>query len=188
MSHWPLEQVISGCQTGADQAGLFAAEALGIPTGGCVTRANRTESGDRPDLVARFRLTPLPTEDYAVRTLANVKASDGTVIFGSLDCVEERGTALTIRLVAFHKGADHLLTNPTVDQLRAWIVAKGICVLNVAGPRLSRDPHVYDRAMGILLYGLQPAPGAIRIDAALLKPLAIVHAPRRNAWQGRRRG
>lgn len=181
-SAWRLRKVISGCQTGADQAGLFAAEALGICTGGWVTRDNRTESGSRMDLVDRFGLACLPTDDYAVRTLHNVNASDGTVIFGSFARVEERGTALTARLVAVYKGASCLITNPTAEQLNRWIRLMGIEVLNVAGPRLSRDPGVYDQAFGVLVDGLQETPGAVAV--AKLRML-LRQAPRRGTWGGR---
>ena len=44
-----IERVISGGQTGADQAGLAVAKRLGIPTGGCMPKGWLTEAGPRPD-------------------------------------------------------------------------------------------------------------------------------------------
>jgi len=44
-----LERVISGGQTGADQAGWRAARASGIPTGGAMPGGFLTEDGARPD-------------------------------------------------------------------------------------------------------------------------------------------
>ena len=43
-----LEPVISGGQTGADQAGLRAAQACGIPTGDQAPRGWLTEAGPAP--------------------------------------------------------------------------------------------------------------------------------------------
>jgi hypothetical protein len=43
-----IERVISGGQTGADQGGLRAAQACGIPTGGWAPRGWLTEAGPAP--------------------------------------------------------------------------------------------------------------------------------------------
>jgi hypothetical protein len=43
-----IELVITGGHTGADQAGLRAARACGIPTGGWVPRGWLTEAGPAP--------------------------------------------------------------------------------------------------------------------------------------------
>jgi hypothetical protein len=47
-----LTKVISGGQTGADQAGWRAARAFGIPTGGWMPLEFRTERGPCPELAA----------------------------------------------------------------------------------------------------------------------------------------
>ena len=51
-----VTKIISGGQTGADQAGLAAAKRLGIPTGGFFSKGFLTEAGPRPDLAAEYRL------------------------------------------------------------------------------------------------------------------------------------
>lgn len=51
-----IEKVISGGQDGADQAGLYAAQILSIPTGGWAAKNFMTESGPRPDLAELFGL------------------------------------------------------------------------------------------------------------------------------------
>ncbi len=45
-----LDRVISGGQTGADQAALRAARAAGIPTGGWAPLGWKTEEGPAPRL------------------------------------------------------------------------------------------------------------------------------------------
>ena len=47
-----LERVISGGQTGADQAGWRAARAFGIPTGGAMPKGFLTEDGPCPEFAA----------------------------------------------------------------------------------------------------------------------------------------
>lgn len=54
-----LERVISGGQTGADQAALRAARACGIPTGGWAARGWLTEDGPAPWL-AEWGLAECP--------------------------------------------------------------------------------------------------------------------------------
>src|SRR4051794_27751768 len=76
-----LERVVSGGQTGADQAGLRAARACGIPTGGWAPLGWQTEDGPAPWL-ADFGLVELPDGGYPERTRANVRDSTATIWFG----------------------------------------------------------------------------------------------------------
>lgn len=73
-----LSKIISGGQTGADQAALDAAIELGIPQGGWIPKGRLTEAGTLPE---KYNLTEMPTKAYLKRTRQNVLDSDGTVIF-----------------------------------------------------------------------------------------------------------
>ena len=85
--------------------------------------------------------------NYQTRTRRNVEDSDGTLILnlGKLD----GGTALTVKLaqqigkpcliVALEDGIELIA-------FREWLAAHQIAVLNVAGPRESKRPGVYDTA------------------------------------------
>ena len=79
-----LDKALSGGQTGVDQAGLRAARAAGIPTGGWAPLGWLTEDGPAPWL-ADFGLIECPARGYPARTRRNVLDSDGTVWFGSCD-------------------------------------------------------------------------------------------------------
>ena len=137
-------KIISGGQTGADRAGLDVGLALNIPVGGWCPQGRRAEDGPIPD---RYPLTETPEADYDTRTRRNVEDSDGTLILnlGMLD----GGTALTVKLarqmgkpcrvVALEEGIE-----PTA--FREWLDKNRITVLNVAGPRESKRPGVYDAA------------------------------------------
>lgn len=63
-----IERVISGGQTGADQAALRAARACGIPTGGWAPRGWLTEDG--PSLwLAEWGLVEMPGREKLRRAL-----------------------------------------------------------------------------------------------------------------------
>ena len=94
-----IERIISGGQTGADQAGLAVAKRLGVATGGCMPKGWLTEAGPRPDLGATYGLEEAETAAYPERTERNVLAADGTVVFGD---ARSRGSMLTARLCRRH--------------------------------------------------------------------------------------
>ena len=62
-----LARIITGGQTGADQAGWRAARAFGIATRGWMPAGFLTEDGPRADLAEVFGTAELPGGDYATR-------------------------------------------------------------------------------------------------------------------------
>jgi hypothetical protein len=72
-----IKKIISGGQTGADQAAIDVAINLGIPYGGWLPRGRKTEKGPLPD---KYLLQELPDSSYSKRTEKNVINSDGTLI------------------------------------------------------------------------------------------------------------
>src|SRR3954464_2058117 len=87
-----LTKVVSGGQTGADQAGWRAARAFGIPTGGFMPAGFLTEDGKRPDLAEAFGAVELTTADYPARPRRNAAEADATPWFGSTDTPGARAT------------------------------------------------------------------------------------------------
>ena len=73
-----IEKIISGGQTGADQAALDAAIKLGIPHGGWIPKGRLTENGPLPP--DKYNLIEMPTDSYPERTKKNIRESDGTLI------------------------------------------------------------------------------------------------------------
>jgi Circularly permutated YpsA SLOG family len=141
-------KVISGGQTGVDRAALDAPLELAVPCGGWCPRGRKAEDGI---LAAHYPLAETATEAYSERTERNVLESDGT-----LALVRGRpsgGTGLTIDLARQH-GKPCLV----VDMARAispriiqdWINENQIQVLNVAGPRESQAPGIYDQARALI--------------------------------------
>jgi len=139
-----IDKIISGGQTGADQAALDVAVKFNIPHGGWIPKGRKTEAGPLP---LRYRLTQMPTTDYRDRTRKNVMASQGTAIFyrGRL----AGGTRLTMELAQLSEKpccALDLLGNDPFEaavMLQSFVGEHSICILNVAGPRASHDPCIY---------------------------------------------
>jgi len=92
--HAMIGKIISGGQTGVDQAALRAAKACGIPTGGWAPKWWKTEDGPASWL-ADFALREHASADYAVRTRANVADAGLTLILVARESDLARGTALT---------------------------------------------------------------------------------------------
>lgn len=146
-----LARVISGGQSGADQAAWHAARAAGLATGGAMPRGFLTENGPRPNFAREFAATEHETVDPAGRTAANVREADVTLVFGVEPC--SRGTAQTIAAcreasVPFRVvrvGPDLMSDSPreVADWLRRVPVT--VATLNVAGDRESNCPGIGER-------------------------------------------
>lgn len=154
-----LRRIISGGQTGADQAGLAAALALGFETGGYAPQGWVTENGPAPWLATRYGLEQHVSVGYAARTRANVEAADATVLFVvQLD----GGSALTLEC-ARARGKPHLVVFrndlQAAEALREWIARTTPEVLNVAGHRESKHPGMHDWVRETLIGALTPVAG-----------------------------
>ena len=127
------QRVISGGQTGADQAGLIAARRFGIPTGGWTPKDFLTSAGPAPELAREFGLQE-HSGGYADRTEANVRLADGTLRFAA--SFETLGEKCTLKWL-LHHGKPYLdidrAAPPPVEEVTAWIKKHNIKVLNVAG-------------------------------------------------------
>ena len=129
----PLKQVISGGQTGADQAGVRAAKVHGLPTGGHMPPGFKTEGGPRPEFAGLFGMVETPG-DYPERTRENVQVSDGTIRFAAN--WKSPGEQCTLKAIReFQKPSiDVDIHEPIpVERVIAWIGENNIRVLNVAG-------------------------------------------------------
>lgn len=145
-------RIISGGQTGADRAALDAAMALGIPHGGFVPAGRRAEDGPIPDI---YKVAELESPDYDLRTERNIVESDATLIvsFGPLT-----GGSLTTRRMTkrhdkplLHVDLSRIPPEVAVEQVTAWLADFGPRVLNVAGPRESTTPGIYEITRALLM-------------------------------------
>ena len=151
-----VEKIVSGGQTGADRAALDAARELGIGTGGWLPRGRRAEDGRLPESYPGMIETE--SENPAVRTERNVRDSDATLIVshGPL----RGGSALTLQCAgALGRPCLHLDLGAqgraaAEPALREWLAERRPRVLNVAGPRASGDPAIYEATRALLLAAL----------------------------------
>ncbi|MCK5195490.1 MAG: putative molybdenum carrier protein [Desulfobulbaceae bacterium] len=146
-----LTKIISGGQTGADQAALDVAIKHNIPHGGSIPKGRQTETGPLPGM---YHLEEMPTSNYPKRTEKNILDSDGTLIVSHGNITG--GTALTKKLAKrhnkpwLHVDMDKMSLLYATRLLGSWIIDNGIQVLNVAGSRASGDPEIYNVTMEIL--------------------------------------
>jgi hypothetical protein len=141
-------KIVSGGQSGVDRAALDVALELGIECGGWCPAGRWAEDGPVP---ARYPLRETPSADTAQRTEWNVRDSDGTLLLTSGGA--SPGTDLT-RDIARRLGRPVFSwpvdATEDVGLFRRWLQVYGVHTLNVAGPRESEAPGIYDRARRIL--------------------------------------
>lgn len=144
-------KIISGGQTGVDRAALDVALEMNVEHGGWCPKGRLAEDGC---IKNRYCLRETKTSDYETRTEKNVTSSDGTLVISRQK--PNGGTLLTIIYSAQH-GKPVLLVSPKSAQSTAgikktidWIKLNNIKVLNVAGPRASKDPGIYEIAFHFL--------------------------------------
>lgn len=142
-----LKKIISGGQTGVDQAALSFAIKNGFEHGGWCPLGRQSECGEIPEEFDGLKeLTEVDilsagyslglADQYRLRTRLNIQEADYTLIFVS--STRSAGTDLTIALC---KGKPHQVVYPGSSPSP---LPSGVEVLNVAGPRLSKDaegPH-----------------------------------------------
>jgi len=99
--HDVLAKVISGGQTGADEAGVFVAKEFEISTGGTMPAGFLTQDGPRPDFATRYGMVEHRSASYGQRTFVNAHDAD-----------------ITIRIAATFESAGEKLTLKACDQAK----------------------------------------------------------------------
>ena len=146
-----LEKIVSGGQTGAGRAALDFAIKHGIPHGGWLPKGKLAEDGPLAD---RYELKEMPSDSYPARTEQNVIDSDGTLIISHGPLTG--GSDYTREMAKKHKKPClHIdLSRTSIHEAGAtiviWLMGNAVSALNVAGPRASKDPYVYDQVVALL--------------------------------------
>jgi hypothetical protein len=147
-----IKKVVTGGQTGADQAALDAAMRWDIPHGGWIPKGRMTEHVPLPD---KYKWKEMPTDSYQARTEQNVIDSDGTLIISHGELTG--GSEYTRQMAAKHERPCLHIDRSTVESFSAakriysWIKDHTIETLNVAGPKASKDPYIYQAVMKTLV-------------------------------------
>lgn len=154
-------KVISGCQTGADEAGLRAAHELGIPTGGTMPKGWKTQTGSRPDWGKKYGLSEHGSPKYPPRTRKNVIDADVTILFGDMN---SSGCRLTIKychendrpyyVVPYHGSDKGIDIGDVGIGVSFFLLDKQPKVINIAGNRENSNKGVGKFTESVLLVGL----------------------------------
>ena len=152
-----LTKVISGGQTGVDQAALRAASDSRLDIGGWCPPGRVCETGVIP---SEFPLKETPNDrspdapdvPRSQRGEWNVRDSDGTVAIVTGER-RDAGTEWTMKCAK--RDQRPLLVCDVDDpdakeKIRRWLVANAIGTLNVAGPRETASPGIGGKAYRLL--------------------------------------
>lgn len=168
-----IAKVISGGQTGADRAALDAAIAAEIPHGGWCPRGRIAEDGRIAD---RYQLRETSSNGYPERTRMNVADADATLILffsghrvrgeltGGTRLTEKIATGIVGFAVKPCLSIDPASSDPAI--VTSWLTrnlagvrrwergATGLVldslILNVAGPRESKQPGIYAASLAFM--------------------------------------
>jgi hypothetical protein len=146
-----IKRIVSGGQTGVDRASLDVAIKLGIDHGGWIPRGRLTESGELPQ---KYHLTETSSSQYSVRTEKNVVAAEGTLIISHGPLTGGSGYTREMAVKHgrpwLHMDLNQMAAFHAATAINNWILQKEIEILNVAGPRASEDPGIYQDTLNIL--------------------------------------
>jgi hypothetical protein len=151
-----LHKIISGGQTGVDQAALRAARDSGLQIGGWCPPGRECEAGvipaELPLKETELERSPnAPNVPRSQRTEWNVRDSDGTlVVRGSKG---NPGTEWTIQCAKRYKRpllVCEVDDADAKDNIRRWLATNSIRTLNVAGPSEASSPRIGDLAYALL--------------------------------------
>lgn len=174
-------KIISGGQTGADEAALAAAKSLGLATGGTVPAGWLSDHHHRRPSLKQYDLHELPSmpirQALVRRSCINVDDADGTLVFRLRPSPGTDGTINYCRTGRWKpsasssrpSGASHAhiprplfivteLTDTQVINVNLWLRATGLKVLNVAGHRETEGHSFTDQVRDFLVRVLSDPP------------------------------
>lgn len=142
-----LNKIISGGQTGVDQAGLRAAKKCGFATGGWLPKGCITQKGARYDFLETYGMKEHSSFGYPGRTESNVKDSDATIRLAVN--FKSPGEICTFKAIKWHN-KPHLDVNInepiSIDEVVSWLVKNNVVTLNIAGNAESTSPGIGEKA------------------------------------------
>lgn len=165
MSHVTgLHKVISGGQTGVDQAALRAARDSGLEIGGWCPPGRGCEAGVIPP---EFRLQETPNDrspeapdvPRSQRTEWNVRDSEGTLVIVENEG-RDPGTEWTVHCAKRYQRPLLICEVDDSDakgKVRQWMAAHPITTLNVAGPSESTVPGISEHSYVLLKSVFSPS-------------------------------
>jgi predicted Rossmann fold nucleotide-binding protein DprA/Smf involved in DNA uptake len=143
-------KILSGGQTGVDRAALDFALKNSIVCGGWCPKWRIAEDGRIPEI---YPLKEASSKSYSWRTELNVRDSDATLVISSGKI--RNGTELTIKIAAELGKPVMIIDLDRKDifleeNFNNWLAENNVEILNIAGPRESSRPGIYEKSLKIL--------------------------------------
>ncbi len=140
--------IYSGGQTGVDRAALDFAWLNDISSAGWCPLMRKAEDGF---ISLRYPLLQTHLQNHDYRTELNVLHTDATLIVspGHMD----NGTQLTHDLVKMYRKPLYVWIidrNEHFGSFHRWLKHNNINSLNIAGPRESHAPGIYDQTLQLM--------------------------------------
>ncbi len=149
MSEQSTQLIIrSGGQTGVDRAALDAAMAQGFSVAGWCPQGRLAEDGPISD---EYPLIETESNKYSIRTEWNVRDADATLIISAKPL--EGGTLLTEQYALKWKKPCFIFSpeaHKDALSVQHWLQQLNITDLNVAGPRETKSPGIYQYTFKLL--------------------------------------
>jgi Circularly permutated YpsA SLOG family len=140
-----LRKILTGGESGTEQAAWRAAKAFRIAVGGWMPEGFATDDGPRPEFAELYGSIELPTDNSTAPTEQNIHDSDATLWFGDTTTKEAQTTVETCLLL----GKTCMLIYPTAAfapaHVAAWLRDERIGTLTVAGNREAVEPGIGER-------------------------------------------
>ena len=140
--------IISGGQTGVDRAALDFALHNNMICRGWRPLGRQAEDGPIQTL---YPLDQTFSSDPKVRTEMNVIDSDATLIIVISEM--DQGTQFTHDIARFNNKPVFIWEierNRNFQQFKNWLIYNRVSVLNIAGPRESFAPGIYNETLNLL--------------------------------------
>ena len=152
-------QIISGGQTGVDQAALRAAMEMDFKIGGWCPPGRVCEDNEIPSEFPMVeteneRSPQAPDIPRSQRTEYNVRDADATLILKPHDAGIDPGTKWTIECARLYKKPCYIIDPyaPEAEiQICSWLKKKPVRILNIAGPAEETSPGINQQAYHLLI-------------------------------------
>lgn len=151
-------KIISGGQTGVDQAALKTALEQGFQTGGWCPPGRICENGIIPEeypLVETLhdRSLNAPLIRHSQRTEYNVRDSDATLVLLPAGSEHDQGTKWTLTCTQMYN-KPYIVVDPYLPNAEKliinWLNGNSVGILNIAGPGETNAPGVSKQTYRLL--------------------------------------
>jgi hypothetical protein len=149
-----LDRVLTGGQSGAEQAAWRTAKAFGVLTGGWMPSGFLTDEGPHPEFAQEYGSAELPFGGDSAQPDQNVQESGATLWFGGTTTATAHATVWACQRL----GKPFMPIYPSASfepsHVAVWIKVNKIATLHVTGNRETEEPgigNLVERFLGEVL-------------------------------------